>query len=225
MIILEANKLAAKHKLCRVTDSVRRDTKSNCVVVTETVYTLSKSGEADRKESYYHYKSMVDTESMDGLIQECKARSTYYFLGLEIPEQVVAKVIEDKVVVSAGADVKLEVEKPVEVEKPKKVVKKKAASKKKAVKKAAKKVEPVVEEVVEDEFIKVNEHLEVFSKSNKGHFKLLVPFLVKSLGKDWKSDNGKRTRVRAMILHLDENRVLVDDNLESVAAKFLLENK
>ena len=98
MIILEANKLAAKNKLCRVTDSVRRDTKSNCVVVTETVYTLNKSGEAERKESYYHYKSMVDTDSMDGLIQECKARSTYYFLGLEIPEQVVAKVIEDKVV-------------------------------------------------------------------------------------------------------------------------------
>lgn len=223
MIILEANKLAAKNKLCRVTDSVRRDTKSNCVVVTETVYTLNKTGESDRKESYYHYKSMVDTNSMDGLIQECKARSTYYFLGLEIPEQVVAKVIEDKVVVSAGADVKLEVaSKPVEVEKPKKVVKKKAV-KKKAVKKAAKKVEPV--EPVEEVEIKVNEHLEVFSKSNKGHFKLLAPFLVKGLGKDWKSDNAKRTRVRAMLIHLDEGRVLVDDNLQSVAAQFLLDNK
>ena len=222
MIILEANKLAAKNKLCRVTDSVRRDTKSNCVVVTETVYTLNKSGEAERKESYYHYKSMVDTESMDGLIQECKARSTYYFLGLEIPEQVVAKVIEDKVVVTAGADVKLEVEKPVEAEaeKPKKKVVKKKAVKKKAVKKAAKKVEPV-----EEVEIKVNEHLEVFSKSNKEHFKLLAPFLVKSLGKDWKSDNGKRTRVRAMLIHLDEGKVLVDDNLQSVAAQFLLDNK
>ena len=133
-----------------------------------------------------------------------------------------AKVIEDKVVVTAGADVKLEVEKPVEAveEKPKKKVVKKKAVKKKAVKKAAKKVEPV-----EEVEIKVNEHLEVFSKSNKEHFKLLAPFLVKSLGKDWKSDNGKRTRVRAMLIHLDEGKVLVDDNLQSVAAQFLLDNK
>ena len=222
MIILEANKLAAKNKLCRVTDSVRRDTKSNCVVVTETVYTLNKTGESDRKESYYHYKSMVDTNSMDGLIQECKARSTYYFLGLEIPEQVVAKVIEDKVVVTAGADVKVEVEKPVEAEaeKPKKKVVKKKAVKKKAVKKVAKKAEPL-----EEVEIKVNEHLEVFSKSNKEHFKLLAPFLVKGMGKDWKSDNAKRTRVRALLIHLDETKALVDDSLQSVAAQFLLENK
>ena len=126
----------------------------------------------------------------------------------------------DKVVLEAGASVKMEVEKPVDTqvaeEKPKEKVKHIKKKARKPRKTTAKKPEPepVVEEPKDDELLAIIRPTVSYDPTNELLKQALQPHLLEKFGNDWRNDAATKLRVIALAKRLKNTKVFYEDTLE-----------
>ena len=157
--------------------------------------------------------------SLEQVLECCKKEALATFLGQTYSVISVDRSV-DKVVLEAGASVKVETEKTVDTqvaeEKPKEKVKHIKKKARKPRKTTAKKPEPepVVEEPKDDEILAIIRPTVEYDPTNELLKEALQPHLIEKFGSDWRNDAAKKLRVIALAKRLKKTKVFYEDTLE-----------